>query len=75
MSQGVKFILQGRKTLRRKSGIFIQTILLIVGPITGTTEEKTMFYDIVAQSGLSSTEPLKSYTSISPAMILSYTNI
>lgn len=33
MSQGVKFILQDRKTLLRKSGIFIGMILLVVGAI------------------------------------------
>lgn len=36
MSQGVKCILESRKTLRRKSGIFIEMILLFSGAITGT---------------------------------------
>lgn len=42
MSQGVKFILEGRKPLRRKSGIFFKVILLVSGTITGTIK-KTVF--------------------------------
>lgn len=63
MSQGEKFILEGRKPRRRKSGIFIQIILLVSGTITGTIKKtnKQCFHYIISLSCLSLTKPLKAF--------------
>lgn len=66
MSQGVKFTLQGRKTLRRKSRIFTEMILLVLGALTCNNKKTNcIVHYIVSQLYLLLTEPLKNiYISI-----------